>query len=149
MIIRLAEKHDLPAICSIENLLFDEGDAISVRSFRNMIALRQLYTIDLADAKCVGSLVLLSRKNSPYLRIYSISTHPDHQKKGIGLQLLEFAKAQILASNKMKGLRLEVSEENTSAQHLYKKAGFIETGLKLNYYANGSNAIKMQWDKIN
>lgn len=145
--VRRATKHDLSSILEIEERLFDEGDTISKRSFRNMIERNQVYTIDLESIHCVGSLVLFNRKNSAYLRIYSISIHPDFQGRGIGRQLLEFAKAQILESAKLKGLRLEVSEENTYAYHLYRKVGFFEIGKKLNYYANGSNAIKMQWDK--
>lgn len=41
---------------------------------------------------------------------------------------------------------LEVREDNIPARRLYEKCGFLEIGLRKNYYEDGQNAIIMRFE---
>jgi ribosomal-protein-alanine N-acetyltransferase len=49
-----------------------------------------------------------------------------------------------LLSSGVKRVLLEVSEKNEPAKRVYEKAGFKPTGVRKNYYPDGSDAILME-----
>jgi ribosomal-protein-alanine N-acetyltransferase len=67
------------------------------------------------------------------MEILTIGVLPTFRKQGVGIQLLQtlFSYA---SDKKVSHIFLEVSADNLPAQHLYQKAGFIQTGLRKNYY---------------
>ena len=91
----------------------------------------------------IGSLILLFRNNSKYLRIYSIAILPEMRGKGIANELIVYAekKAEEL---RLKGISLEVNENNMAAVNLYQKAGFRVFQTKKNYYKDKSSALVMR-----
>lgn len=67
------------------------------------------------------------------MEILTIGVLPTFRKQGVGFQLLQtlFGYA---SDKKVSHIFLEVSADNLPAQHLYQKAGFIQTGIRKNYY---------------
>ena len=43
---------------------------------------------------------------------------------------------------------LEVRRENSAARSLYRKLGFVDAGLRRNYYGRGEDAIIMSWNGV-
>lgn len=56
-----------------------------------------------------------------------------HRRKGLGLKLLKES-LQALLERGVTGVHLEVRESNDAARMLYESVGFIEMGLRKNYY---------------
>ncbi len=77
------------------------------------------------------------------LHIATIATHPDFRRQGIGKKLLIHA----LKSARDEGLIrsfLEVRKSNQAAIMMYKNLGFIEEGIRKEYYKdNHEDAILM------
>ena len=75
--------------------------------------------------------------------ITNIAVHSDYRGRGFGNLLLE---GLIRLAKKLNcgSMTLEVRESNIVAQNLYKKYGFVEAGVRSNYYADvGEDAIIM------
>jgi ribosomal-protein-alanine N-acetyltransferase len=64
--------------------------------------------------------------------LLNIAIHPLHQGKGLGKQLLQQSLCQL--DNAIKTVFLEVRASNIAALHLYQQEGFLEIGLRKNYY---------------
>jgi ribosomal-protein-alanine N-acetyltransferase len=71
--------------------------------------------------------------------LLNLAVHPEYREKGIGTALAEelrrIAKGQIF---------LEVEEQNQVARRLYERAGWVELGVRNDYYGPGRNAIVMK-----
>ncbi|MCY6369790.1 ribosomal protein S18-alanine N-acetyltransferase [Clostridium ganghwense] len=74
--------------------------------------------------------------------ITNIAMHPDYRGIGGGNLLMEGVIA-ICREYKIPSITLEVRENNTSARGLYKKFGFVQEGIRKNYYENNIDAIVM------
>jgi len=76
--------------------------------------------------------------------ITNIAVHPNFRNKGIGKMLIakiiEYAK-----ENGISALTLEVRKSNIIAQSLYKKFGFIEAGIRPNYYISPKEDALIMW----
>ena len=88
----------------------------------------------------IGSAILLRRKNSDKIRLYSFIVDQKFRGKGVGRAYLHALLERDLGAS---GMILEVSETNHPAIGLYTKAGFQPTQRLENYYRDGSGAIKM------
>jgi len=76
------------------------------------------------------------------VHILNIAVHPEHRGQGLGRRLVE----SVIAEADQAGARLitlEVRRENTAARHLYRKFGFVDAGIRRNYYGRGEDAIIM------
>lgn len=74
--------------------------------------------------------------------IINIAIHPDY--RGIGASnLLMDAIIDICKEREIPSITLEVRANNTIAKNLYKKYGFIEEGIRKNYYEDNTDAIIM------
>ncbi|QDR79583.1 ribosomal protein S18-alanine N-acetyltransferase [Sporomusa termitida] len=80
--------------------------------------------------------------------VTNIALLPAYQGRGLGLLLLE----NMILAAKVKGavsMTLEVRPANTAARKLYSRRGFIECGIRPNYYAElGEDALIMWLDKL-
>ena len=74
-----------------------------------------LFVADL-DGEIVGMLALKPAEH----QLDQLFLHPDHQGRGLGRQLLDFAKARSPG-----GLWLRTAEKNTRAIAFYERAGFV------------------------
>lgn len=71
--------------------------------------------------------------------LLNIAIAPEQQGKGYGALLLQAVISEITSSHKLHSVFLEVRAGNKPALALYERCGFVETGLRKNYYpaANG------------
>jgi ribosomal-protein-alanine N-acetyltransferase len=79
---------------------------------------------------------------SDEFHIANVAVIKSYRRKGIGSMLLE-SLLKRAAENNIRGVTLEVNENNTAAVGLYKKYGFITEGIRKNYYGNGKDALIM------
>lgn len=75
------------------------------------------------------------------IHIGTIALESIYRNLGYGKKLL----GQILkiADEKNLDVTLEVRVKNANAIHLYKKLGFVEEGIRKNYYGRGKDALIM------
>ena len=65
----------------------------------------------------------------------NVAVHPDYRRKGIAEKLV----IELVEALKLRGshcLTLEVRASNEPAKALYEKLGFVQVGLRRNYYRN-------------
>ena len=78
----------------------------------------------------------------------NVAVHPDFRRQGIGEKLVE----QLVTELKSIGshaLMLEVRVSNAPAIGLYEKMGFLQVGLRKNYYRNPKEdamILRKEWD---
>ena len=138
-----AELRDLDELHVLEELAFAR-ESFSKKQLRYLLTkAKGDYQIIRVEGELAASLILLKKKNSFYLRIYSILVSPKFRGLGLAKQLLNYAEKQVVGS-KLKGLSLEVSEKNTAAVKLYLSSGFQTVSEKIGYYKDGSKALVMR-----
>jgi ribosomal-protein-alanine N-acetyltransferase len=69
--------------------------------------------------------------------LMNIAVHPQHQGRGLGVRLVT-ALLAALAGRAVKRCLLEVRASNERAIALYRKHGFIDDGLRSNYYPSAT-----------
>ena len=142
--VRAATASDLPALMHLETL-FPEGDRISAASWRRFIARQRCVVVavaDTAETEVLGAAVVLTRKGSQTMRLYSLAVDARAQGRGVGRALVEAA----LACARREGcarLSLEVRPDNAAARTLYCKCGFEDRGVMPEHYADGTAALIM------
>ncbi|MBU1564146.1 MAG: GNAT family N-acetyltransferase [Proteobacteria bacterium] len=128
---------------ALEIALF-RTDRCSKKSLRylvqhaHVIVARQQETLEI-----VGYAILLGRKNSRKMRIYSFGIVPAARNRGLAGKMIEHLE-DIVKISQCHMLTLEVSDSNTAAVNLYKKHGFEQYGFRLGYYEDGGHAILMR-----
>jgi len=80
--------------------------------------------------------------------ITNVALLPEYHGRGLGTLLLE----QLILAAKVSGaasMTLEVRPGNTAARKLYSRRGFVQRGLRPNYYAElGEDALIMWLDNL-
>lgn len=76
--------------------------------------------------------------------ITNIAVHPEYRGIGAGNLLLE-GLVEICKSESINSLTLEVRKSNIVAQNLYKKYGFVEEGLRKEYYGDNKEDAIIMW----
>jgi ribosomal-protein-alanine N-acetyltransferase len=133
---------DIKPLLGIENEVFDKSSfALSKNNFYYHIKKSRLFVAK-QDEVILGYVLLLLRKNSKKVRIYSIAVSKKNQGKGVATFLLENAFLNAKKNDKQY-ITLEVNEKNEKAINLYKKFGFMHKKILKSYYADGSNAYLM------
>ncbi len=72
--------------------------------------------------------------------LHNISVHPNYLRKKIGQKLINHIISRV-ADQKVNVILLEVSVNNVSARKCYQSLGFVEVGLRKDYYSKGDDAI--------
>ncbi|KGK88897.1 30S ribosomal protein S18 [Clostridium sp. HMP27] len=139
--IRVADLEDIFSIYEISTLCFPiswsitsiKGELTSNTHARYVVAVENDIVVGFA-----GLWIIVDEGH-----VTNIAVHPDFRRKGIGTLLMD--KLMFISKNEnLIGLTLEVRKSNLSAQNLYKQFGFIEEGVRRNYYSdNGEDAIIM------
>jgi [ribosomal protein S18]-alanine N-acetyltransferase len=96
------------------------------------------------DARCVGYLILIVAADEAHL--LNLSVAPDCQRQGIGTHLTGCV-ITLAREHKARKIFLEVRPSNSAARALYGRCGFVEVGMRRDYYPslNGrENAIVME-----
>jgi len=135
---RKATAADLDWLVATEQQCFGTVEAFSRRSLGGMIKNAHdsiiLDILELGQTP-VGYAVYLTRRNSKYIRLYSVCLLPDFQGQGLIGAYLRERISQF--SGKYQKIGLEVRIGNTGAERLYAKLGFGVKELLKGYYAGG------------
>ncbi|MBU1233617.1 MAG: GNAT family N-acetyltransferase [Proteobacteria bacterium] len=138
-----ADLGDIPQLTALEEQSFS-CDRISRRQFRYLMTKANSIVVKAEhNGMLTGYMVLLRRKTSRKLRIYSIGVTPSARNQGIARTMITYAEEMATKNNCCK-LTLEVCEHNSAAVQLYKNTGFHQYGLKKNYYEDGCTALLLQ-----
>lgn len=141
--IRRAVPEDIDALIRLEEACFQE-DRISRRSFRTLLARPTATTIIATfDDRLVGYAMLLFRKGTALVRLYSLAVSPDYANRGLGRHLLKAAEQTAFDKGRVY-LRLEVREDNEKAITLYRRCGYRPIGRYLNYYEDHAPALRFE-----
>lgn len=139
------EPEDIPYLVTLEEQFFS-SDRISRRQFRYLTNKANSIVVKAVHSKIiVGYMILLKRKKSSRLRIYSIGVALSTRRQGVAKAMLAYAE-DMAAKHHCSQLTLEVCDQNSSAIQSYYKAGFYQYGLKNNYYEDGSTALLLHKD---
>ena len=134
---------DVEQLAALEVVLF-RTDRCSKKSFRYLIRRAHVIVVKREDSpEIVGYAILLSRKNSRKMRIYSFGIASAARGDGLAGRLLEVLE-DIVRDRKCEMLTLEVSDSNVAALGLYKKHGFSQYGFRFGYYEDGGHALLMR-----
>jgi ribosomal-protein-alanine N-acetyltransferase len=76
--------------------------------------------------------------------ITNIAVHPEYRGIGAGDMIIE-ALIELCKLEGIKSMTLEVRASNIIAQNLYKKHGFIEAGIRKNYYSDTKEDGIIMW----
>jgi len=77
------------------------------------------------------------------MEILNLAVHPEKRRHGLGTKLLTAA-LSFFRRKKGKKVLLEVRPSNVAALNLYRRAGFVQVGLRRNYYPdNREDALVM------
>lgn len=135
-----AESKDISKLTELENQSFS-GDRISHRQFRYLITKANSIVVKaLLGEILAGYMILLQRKTSKNLRIYSIGVNESVRRQGIAAAMLSYAE-EMAIKHDCSRLTLEVCEMNSSAVKLYLATGFSVHGFKKDYYEDGCQAL--------
>lgn len=133
----------IPKALAVEAISFNTADQFTKGTFLRALKRKDSWFIVLNDSQeVVASFMLLKRKTSKKLRLYSIAVDNQYKGHGIGSYIMSW----IIDYATNKGfceLTLEVRENNETATKLYRKFGFSEVKTLQAYYSDGVNGIKM------
>jgi ribosomal-protein-alanine N-acetyltransferase len=135
--IRQFKTEDLSAISEIEQLSFkDPFPSYFLSQLAD--ANPDTFRVAVIGNKIVGYAVIDKWPDQEHL--VSIAVIPESRGKGVGQALLDHLIERIQTGS----LRLEVRRSNKAALALYRKNGFIQTGIAHSYYTDGEDAIQME-----
>ena len=139
IVIRRVDEESAVALAALHQATFVRG--WNAQDIASMLAVAgtQIFV-----AEIVGEAVgfILTRSILDQAELVSIATISSQRKLGVASKLL----AKAIDETKLLGaaqMFLEVAERNTSAMQMYAKLGFVKTGLRKAYYADGDNAVLM------
>ena len=79
--------------------------------------------------------------------ITNIAVGKDYRGQGVGNEIIE-ALIVYCKIKQIRNMTLEVRESNIVAQNLYKKYGFLDCGIRPNYYADDHEDAVIMWKTI-
>ena len=133
-----AQLSQLDEIVEIENSSFEKPWKRSqlMDDIRNHIDSENWVFVQ--DKKVVGYIFGWIIQNEFHL--YNIAVHPNYLRKKIGQKLINHIISRV-ADQKVNVILLEVSVNNVSARKCYQSLGFVEVGMRKDYYSKGDDAI--------
>jgi len=135
--IRQFKVDDIAAISEIEHLSFkDPFPSYFLSQLAD--ANPDTFLVAVIGDKIVGYAVIDKWPDQDHL--VSIAVIPESRMKGVGQAMLDHLIERLDSGS----LGLEVRRSNRAALELYRKNGFIQTGVAHSYYPDGEDAIQMQ-----
>lgn len=136
----------LPAVLRLERLLFAPDDW-SVETLWSELAQRETRHYLAAvggGGEVLGYVGLAAAPAAPgEAFVQTIGVDPAYQRRGLGELLLRALLAEAAARGAT-SVVLEVRTDNDAAQRLYRRAGFVPSGLRRGYYQpSGGDALVM------
>ena len=128
---RMAESH-VSQVAELEKICFsDPWSENSVASeLKNPLSCWLVAEEDGVVAGYIGSQTVMGESD-----MMNVAVHLDHRRKGVAESLVN----ELIEALKKRGSRcltLEVRASNEPAKALYEKLGFVQVGLRRNYYRN-------------
>ncbi|TJX14905.1 ribosomal-protein-alanine N-acetyltransferase [Tissierella creatinini] len=143
--LREMEIKDLDEIMEIEKAAFSTPwtrNSFEKEIKENMLA---KYIVAEVEGKVVGYVGIWLIIDEGH--ITNIAVSKDYRGMGIGkflmMGMIDFCKKQGIHN-----MTLEVRASNTVAQNLYRKMGFLDCGIRPNYYADGNEDAVIMWKTI-
>lgn len=142
-IVKMTAAH-VDAVAALEKLCFDDPwSVLSILSeLHNPLSL-WLIAVENGDVLgYVGSQSVLGEAD-----MMNLAVHPAYRRKGIG-QMLVTKLVEALAKQDVHCLTLEVRASNDPAIALYTRMGFVQVGLRRNYYRNpreDARILRKEW----
>ncbi|HVV68415.1 MAG TPA: N-acetyltransferase [Gammaproteobacteria bacterium] len=138
---------DLNALVALEQLSFQASDyPLSRRQFSHFIHHGHVLFLTIKIQELIiGYALFLLRKNSTAAHLHSLALHPDYHGMGLGKHLMEIAILEI-QNQKLQKIRLEVRVDNYAALNFYSKLGFKPIVRCVGFYADGADALKMEYN---
>lgn len=137
------EEKDLDGVVEVSSVSLKESwthDAFK-KELSNPLA---KYLVARQDGQIVGFAGVWTIVDEGH--ITNIAVHPDFRKQKIGSDLVKTL-IEHCDNWGCHALTLEVRESNLPAQGLYKKFGFIEEGLRKNYYHDNKESAVIMWKR--
>jgi ribosomal-protein-alanine N-acetyltransferase len=135
--IRQVGPHDISAISEIEQLSFKDPFPSYFLS-QLAEANPDTFLVAVVGDRIIGYAVIDKWPDQEHL--VSIAVIPESRKKGVGQALLD----HLIERMQTGSLKLEVRRSNKAALELYRKNGFVQTGVAHSYYADGEDAVQME-----
>ncbi len=143
--LREMEIKDLEEIMEIEKAAFSTPwtrNSFEKEIRENMLA---KYIVAEVEGKVVGYVGIWLIIDEGH--ITNIAVSKDYRGMGIGkflmMGMIDFCKKQGIHN-----MTLEVRASNTVAQNLYRKMGFLDCGIRPNYYADDHEDAVIMWKTI-
>jgi len=135
--IRRVKSDDISAISEIEQVSFkDPFPSYFLSQLAD--ANPETFLVAILGGKIIGYAAVDRWPDQEHL--VSIAISPESRKKGVGQALL----VDLIQKMQTGSMKLEVRRSNKAAQELYRKNGFLQTGLAHSYYTDGEDAIQME-----
>ena len=130
-IVNMNESH-VAQVAELEKICFsDPWSENSVASeLKNPLSCWLVAEEDGVVAGYIGSQTVMGESD-----MMNVAVHLDHRRKGVAESLVN----ELIEALKKRGSRcltLEVRASNEPAKALYEKLGFVQVGLRRNYYRN-------------
>ena len=138
---RTATLVDLEDLVSLEKRCFT-SDRLSRRSFRHFLT-RSHGNLLVIGSPVVAYGLVLFRRGTSLARIYSLAVAPEARGQGYAKELVEAMENAAIEEGAL-FIRLEVADDNFTAQHLYKKFGYEPIARLTQYYEDGHDGIRME-----
>lgn len=142
-----AQAHHLDTFLAI-NQASAPYDLISRRSFRRFIQHEQaeIFAFEVSTSEgwlCVGYAILLYRKATQLVRLYSLAIDLSWQQQGWGSELLTAMERQARDAHGL-FLRLEVPVQQQDILQFFRQRGYVRLGFKSAYFDDASDAFVLQ-----
>lgn len=135
------KEKDICHIAGLERIVF--SDPWSEESFIYALhSITDIYLIAEDESSICGYCGLRSIAGEGH--IMNICVHPDYQRRGIGRILTK----TLIERGREAGdasFTLEVRKNNIKALNLYKELGFIEAGIRKDYYSKPKDDAIIMW----
>jgi ribosomal-protein-alanine N-acetyltransferase len=133
--LRKASSDDIPTIVSFSDR-YSQGELKRLLTNPNV----EIFVLQCAD-ELLGYSVIWKVSDEADLHWFEI--FEPFRGRGLAPLFMEFLIKELLRLG-VKRILLEVSEKNEPAKRVYEKVGFKPTGVRKNYYPDGSDAILME-----
>lgn len=139
-VFRRVEKEDMQQIASLEKETF--SDAWSIVGLQETLEQEHAFiTVAEEDSKVVAYCIVYHVMDEG--EIARIAVNRENRRQGVGQGLLDYT-CDCCREKELQRLLLDVRESNVGARAFYKQYGFVEDGIRKNFYDNPKeNAVLM------
>ena len=139
-VIRRARVSDAAGILALEAHF--PSDRMSARTVRRFLSVPSATVwVATQNAAIIGSLILLTRRNTRAARIYSVVVAPSARGQGLAQRFVEIAERS--ARQQQREVSLEVRADNAAARALYRKLGYAEARALPAFYDDGADGLRL------